>query len=137
MHRFEFVVGSVLAVFLGLSPAVHAGRLATPILASFATALPSPIPSQWRCECVNVSTTKMLTVTVELVDAESGAVKDSETCGIGPGESCCAATWINVTPNDVGFAYCRFTGGSKSTLRGSILFTPEGSSEVSSALAAQ
>jgi 5-enolpyruvylshikimate-3-phosphate synthase len=89
-----------------------------------------------ECRWVNVSS-ETITVTASIVEAFSGAVAESQTCTMEPGQQGCAATAFCGPPDFVCQAYCQFTGATAQQIRGSILLTGSPSGGTLAALAAQ
>ena len=88
-----------------MSTAIAAPAISTPMLES---------SSGFTCRIINVSG-KSLTLTAELVDANGVVIDTGGPCLTPPGAEACFASG-----NDVR-AYCRFKGGSKSQIRGTII----------------
>jgi hypothetical protein len=127
------LAASVALLLAGMS-AQAAAPLTTPILTASPTEGSMSVGNEIWCYAVNVGTT-VLQLTAEVVNVDTGAVADTETCSTAPGKTCSASTSCSGTL--VCNAFCRFTGGSKKQVRGSIHLLPGVSGNTVVALPAQ
>jgi hypothetical protein len=115
--RLAMLLLVALAMIVG-RPA-SAGQIVTPMM----TASNVGEGQSMECRVANVGT-KTQSITVELINAETGEAVGSQTCDTAPGHEGCFAFAVCAAPDFVCRAYCRFVAKSVRRIRGSILLTP-------------